>query len=509
MSGGSSAKPRRSGLLLHLSSLPSRYAIGDLGATAHQFIDQLAASGQSYWQMLPIGPTGYGNSPYQLLSTFAGNPMLLSVDKLLEDGLIDDAGRLETPPSDRVDFSLVFGHKPGLVRQAAHAFRNQPGEDAERFERFRTEHRSVWLDDFSLFEALKQSHGERPWCQWDEGVAVGDPGELSSARDRLSEEIELNEIVQFLFFEQWRELRDHAKDAGIALVGDLPLYLAHDSADVWANRDLFQLDATGSPVVVAGVPPDYFSVTGQRWGNPIYDWSKMADRGYRWWKSRVRHALALFDVVRIDHFRGIAGYWEIPAAEPTAVNGRWRPGPSYDLMEAIGGDTISGSIVAEDLGVITEDVIALRERYHLPGMRVAQFGYDDAPDAPIHVPGAYPVDVWGYTGTHDNDTTEGWFWTANPDHDPGLLDPRRRSLFDEVGEHIAWGLIEMVADSKAQTSIFPVQDILGLGSEARMNTPGTVEGNWEWRLGKDLLTEDALSRLRDVTESTGRGSGRD
>ncbi|HEY7824071.1 MAG TPA: 4-alpha-glucanotransferase, partial [Acidimicrobiia bacterium] len=316
--------------------------------------------------------------------------------------------------------------------------------------------------------------------------------------------IETSRVIQFLFLEQWQALRRAAHEVGVVIVGDLPLYVAHDSADVWANPDLFRLDAEGNPTVVAGVPPDYFSETGQRWGNPIYDWEEMAVRDYTWWKTRVHHALSRFDWLRIDHFRGLAGYWEIPASEPTAVNGQWRPGPADDLLGALGDELGGLPVIAEDLGVITDDVIALRDGYGLPGMRVAQFGFDVKSDTATHHPRNYPENVWAYTGTHDNDTTLGWFWEGNPRHRVWRLDRRRRSLYRKLGGDIPWGLVEMVSRSRAKTSIFPVQDILGLGTEARMNVPGTTSGNWEWRLRTGQLTDTTLERLRGLTAASGR-----
>ncbi|HUG09033.1 MAG TPA: 4-alpha-glucanotransferase, partial [Acidimicrobiia bacterium] len=327
---------------------------------------------------------------------------------------------------------------------------------------------------------------------------------LARARRELEEEVETSRVIQFLFFEQWRALRQAAGDLGIEIVGDLPLYMAHDSADVWAHPHLFRLDAGGKPSVVAGVPPDYFSETGQRWGNPIFDWEGMAESGYSWWKARVRHALSLFDWLRIDPFRGIAGYWEIPASEPTAVNGQWRPGPAGELLGVLRDELGELPIIAEDLGMITEDVVALRGGFGLPGMRVAQFGFDKTRDAAMHHPDNYPQNVWAYTGTHDNDTTAGWFWEGNPRRRVWRLDRRRRSLYRSVRGEIPWGLVELVSRSRAMTSVFPVQDVLGLGTEARMNTPGTTIGNWEWRLRTGQPTEESLERLRELTVATAR-----
>ncbi|MFP4553846.1 MAG: 4-alpha-glucanotransferase [Actinomycetota bacterium] len=498
---------RSSGLLLHVTSLPGRFGIGDLGPEAHRFVDRIAGAGQHYWQMLPIGPTGYGNSPYSSLSTFAGNPLLISPDELSRAGFVDGTSldAIETPDEGRVDYDTVFQHKAALLRRAAAAFSRRADPDMrDRYAGFCESEGPLWLDDYTLYVALKDAHGGKAWNEWDAELVRRDATALARARKELNEEIEMRRVIQFLFFDQWRALRRAAGEVGVAIVGDLPLYVAHDSADVWANPDLFRLDATGNPMVVAGVPPDYFSETGQRWGNPIYDWEEMAARNYTWWKTRVYHALSLFDWLRIDHFRGLAGYWEIPASEPTAVNGQWRPGPADELLGALREELGGLPVIAEDLGVITDDVIALRDGFGLPGMRVAQFGFDRKSDSATHHPQNYPENVWAYTGTHDNDTTLGWFWEGNPRRRVWRLDRRRRALYRKVGGDIPWGLMEMVSRSRAMTSVFPVQDLLGLGTEARMNIPGTSSGNWEWRLRTGQLTDPTLERLRELTAATDR-----
>lgn len=502
-----SANRRAGGLLLHVTSLPGRFGIGDLGPEAHRFVDRIASAGQRFWQMLPIGPTGFGNSPYSALSTFAGNPLSVSPEELARAGLVDgpDLDAMATPETDRVDYGTVYRRKGRLLRQAAATFPGGADPDMrQRYARFCESEGPIWLDDYSLFVVLKDAHRGRAWSEWDPELARRDPAALRRARRDLDEKIETSRVIQFLFLEQWQALCRAAHEVGVVIVGDLPLYVAHDSADVWANPDLFRLDAGGNPTVVAGVPPDYFSETGQRWGNPIYDWEEMAARDYTWWKTRVHHALSRFDLLRIDHFRGLAGYWEIPASEPTAVNGQWRPGPAGDLLGALREELGGLPVIAEDLGVITDDVIALRDGYGLPGMRVAQFGFDMKSDTATHHPRNYPENVWAYTGTHDNDTTLGWFWEGNPRHRVWRLDRRRRSLYRKSGGDIPWGLVEMVSRSRANTSIFPVQDILGLGTEARMNVPGTTSGNWEWRLRTGQLTDATLERLRGLTAASGR-----
>lgn len=498
--------PRRSGVLLHVTSLPSRYGVGDLGTEAVNFIRDLAGADQSYWQMLPVVPTGFADSPYQSPSAFAGNPMLISPEHLVDLGLVtpDDIQPLTTLSRASVDFRGLLNLKTEVLAKAAAAF---PGLDTslnDRFAGFREKHGPTWLEEASLFAAIKDSLGGAAWNEWPRGLALRDPDALQSARELLGTEIETYQILQFLFSEQWETLRQTARAHRIELVGDIPLYVAHDSADVWANPQSFLLDSDRNPTVVAGVPPDYFSETGQRWGNPIYDWAEMEADGFGWWRDRLARVLELFDVVRIDHFRGIAGYWAIPAEEPTAVVGEWLEGPGAQLIEAVGIETGDPSIIAEDLGIITDDVIALRDGYELPGMRVAQFGFDDAPDTPLHHPDAYTPDVWAYTGTHDNNTTEGWFWEGNPGRDKSALEEGRKELYDRVGEPVVWGLIEMIADSPARTAIVPAQDLLGLGKEARMNTPGTTEGNWRWRLHPGQIGAEALDRLSRVTRAAGR-----
>lgn len=497
---------RASGLLMHISSLPSRFGIGDVGPVAMAFLDRLRESGQRYWQILPVGPTGYGNSPYQSASTFAGNPLLISPEVLGEAGLVDEPECVAVMMADGpVEYDAVHRNKLALLFRIAERFPERAGSELRiRLRDFKARHGPVWLDDYCLYTALKEVHDGRAWTGWDEGLARREPAALVTAGERLAGRVEAHRVIQFLFFEQWASLRHDAGRRGVGLVGDLPLYVAHDSADVWANPELFHLDDEGRPTLVGGVPPDYFSATGQRWGSPIFDWKHMAGQGFRWWRDRVRHALGMFDRLRIDHFRGIAGYWAIPAEETTAVNGRWEPGPGESLLQAVWDDVGDLPFIAEDLGVITEDVVALREQFGLPGMRVAQFGFDRVDDSPLHHPDNYPEDVWAYTGTHDNDTTEGWFWQDNPRHRGWRLSRTRRSLYRSAQRDIPWGLVEMVGHSRASTAVFPVQDILGLGSEARMNVPGTKSGNWEWRLRPGELTDDSLLRLRSLTEESRR-----
>jgi 4-alpha-glucanotransferase len=495
---------RASGLLLHITSLPGEYGIGDLGPEAYRFADQLAQAGQRYWQLLPVGPTVSANSPYSTSSTFGGNPLLISPDLLHDGGLVDgeQLEEMQMLNVGRVDYPTARANKMSALRRAATRFPDRADQvTVERFEAFRAEHGPVWLDDFCLYTALRDSLPARAIPA--KAEAVHD-GVVDASLSHLDAEVESHRVVQFLFFEQWQALRETCRSVGVEIVGDLPLYVALDSADVWAHPDGFLLDTEGSPTVVAGVPPDYFSEAGQRWGNPIYDWRAMARSDFTWWRARVRHALSMFDVVRIDHFRGIAGYWEIPVNEATAVSGRWQPGPGAALLAALEDEIGELLLIAEDLGVITSDVDALRDEFGLPGMRVAQFGFDPGPEPPIHHPDQYPENVWAYTGTHDNDTVLGWFWQDNPDHKWELLSDGRRKLYRDTGGDVAWGLVVAVAGSRAGTVAFPVQDILGLDSEARMNVPGTVSGNWEWRLEREQLDERTLEDLLAVTTETSR-----
>lgn len=494
---------RRGGILAHITSLPSPHGIGTMGAAAHRFAEAVAGAGQHYWQMLPVGPTGYRDSPYQSPSTFAGNPLLIDLDDLVAGGLLRRAEIepfLELPKG-RVDFGGLIANKTRTLILAARRFLRAGADNA--FERFR---RTSWLEEYATFAAIKQSYGGRSWVDWDHTLALRHEPALARAASRLSGRIEVEKAVQYFFHRQWQVLARHCHNLGVGLIGDLPIFVAHDSADVWARPDLFHLGGDGRPTVVAGVPPDYFAATGQRWGNPLYRWDTHRQEGYRWWGDRLDATFSRFDMVRIDHFRGFSAFWEIPASEPTAVNGHWVEGPGADLFSTLSDRMGAMPIIAEDLGVITEDVTRLRRKFDFPGMRVAQFGFDEELDTAIHHPANYPNDVVAFTGTHDNDTTIGWFWGKNPRHDRRRLDANRRRLLATVGskgEEINWDLIRLVLESKASTAIVPVQDILGLGSEGRMNTPGREEGNWTWRM-QDVPSPAATERLAELTRTARR-----
>lgn len=516
--------PRSAGVLLHPTSLPGPHGIGDLGEAAHRWLDLLADAGVGVWQLLPLGPTGYGDSPYQVFSAFAGNPLLLAVEG---DG---DA----TLPTARIDFARVLAHKRPLIARATHTLLH---DDARReaFEAFRESERA-WLEDYALFMALKDAHGGAPWYRWPRELALRDPSALAAARRRLGGSIVRCEAEQFLFATQLRALREAAAARGIRLMGDVPIYVAHDSADVWTHRHLFRLRADGALTVQAGVPPDYFSATGQLWGNPLYDWDAVRAEGFAWWIARVRAAFAQFDIVRLDHFRGFEAYWEVPGDATTAVDGTWRPGPGAELFTALHDALGPVPIVAENLGLITPEVEALRERFDYPGMCVLQFAF--APGAGALRPYAFPAHAIAYTGTHDNDTIVGWWRDGEPTvadggasvvgqsalyqpdagaSDAGASDATTQDVATAVAERAFaaryldvgdrprhWAMIRAALASACHTAIVPWQDVLGLGREARMNQPGRAEGNWAFRFAWDDVPAEALATLRDLVATYDR-----
>jgi 4-alpha-glucanotransferase len=491
--------PRNAGVLLHPTSLPGRYGVGDLGDELIVFLDWAAGAGFKLWQVLPLNPPGYGASPYGCLSSFAGNPLLVSPQRLLHEGLLSPEAVADVPhfADGHVEFEQVIELKTRLLRDSFAQFgREATEEQRASFETFVAFENEAWLADFALYMALKEHHGGSAWWQWDKTYARRDAKALDAARSEFADDIRFHQYVQWLFFRQWASVRDAAHARGIHIMGDVPIYVAGDSADVWANPELFQLDDEGNPIVVAGVPPDYFSATGQRWGNPLYRWDVLRETGFAWWISRIATNLRFADMIRLDHFRGFAAYWEIPASEPTAVHGRWMPGPGVALFEAIRDALGNLPLVAEDLGFITQDVHDLRHAVGLPGMKILQFGFAQT-DSP-HLPHRYEPETVVYTGTHDNDTARGWFETAPEDEQEAAL------IYAGTGEPIAWGLIRMAYTSVAQTAIIPVQDILALGGEARMNRPGAETDNWSWRMQFGALTHEHADRLRRLAELTGR-----
>ena len=498
--------PRASGVLLHPTSLPSRHGIGDLGTEAYAFVDFLASAGQTYWQVLPLSPTGYGDSPYQGLSAFAGNPLLISLEKLVEAGHLSPADLADVPPfpQERVDFGPVIEHKNRLLDRAFAAFEAQaPDEQRAAFRRF-CQDEAAWLDDFSLFMALKEAHDLRPWDEWEPEIRARQPEALALWTERLAREIERQKYRQWQFFEQWLALKAYAHGQGVRIIGDIPIFVAHDSADVWANTRLFYFDADLRQTVQSGVPPDYFSETGQLWGHPLYRWEVLAREGYAWWIDRFRMAFTQADVVRIDHFRGFHNYWEVPAGEETAVKGRWRPGPGADLFHAVTAALGQVTIIAEDLGDFDDEsrtgVRALQSEFGYPGMKVLQFAFGNGPQDPF-LPHNFCRDWVVYTGTHDNDTTVGWYQVSATEAERDYV----RQYLGSDGSDIAWDLIRLAWASTAHTAIAPAQDLLSLGHGARMNTPSTVgPPNWCWRLRPGALSADVARRLRALTTIYGR-----
>jgi 4-alpha-glucanotransferase len=499
--------PRCSGILLHVTSLPGPHGIGDLGPTAYEFVDFLAESGQTIWQVLPMSPTGYGDSPYQCFSAVAGNPLVIDLLKLQDPGLLrpQDFAIAQQLPTDFVDFGKVIAFKQSLLRKAAQEFflNINASVSATAFEKFCGEN-AWWLDDYALFMAAKDHHHGAVWTEWDSGLAQRDLRALLDWRKRLSPETEVHKFAQFEFFRQWESLKSHCHRHGIRIMGDIPIYVAHDSADVWSHRELFQLDEHGRPTVVAGVPPDYFSATGQLWGNPIYRWDVLARDGYRWWIDRFRASLKLFDMVRLDHFRGFEAYWEIPGGASTAIGGRWVKGPGRELFEVLRKELKELPVVAENLGVITPEVEDLRREFGFPGMSLLQFAFGNDPQGPSVRPHNYSRELVAYTGGHDNDTTVGW-WTSTGigESTRTAEDIRKEREFTRAylgfeNEPIHWVFIRAVMASVAGIAIVPLQDVLGLGNEARMNLPGTVSGNWKWRYRRAALTPEIRSRLKEL-----------
>lgn len=500
--------PRAAGILLHPTSLPARGGIGDFGQAAYRFVDFLASARQGLWQVLPLGPLGYGNSPYSSTSAFAGNPLLISLDRLVEHGWIDqqklgllDSAKCDGEANSPINYDHVFAHKMPLLFAAARTFLSSGPSDAlSRFQIFRSEN-SWWLDDFVLFDAFRARRKLESWHLWPRELAHREPSALQKAREELADDIQIRCALQFAFYEQWRALRRYCAERAIRIVGDLAIFVNYDSADVWTHPTLFRLNGDLQPEVVSGVPPDFFSKTGQRWGNPLYRWDVMKSRGYQWWIQRLRWATQNCDYIRLDHFRGFDQFWEIPADEKTAVNGRWVDGPRDDLFlkirEALGGLPF----FAEDLGYITPDVHALRDRLQIPGMAVLQFGFGDA-GAHMYLPHRAEGKVI-YTGTHDNDTVVGW-WNS------GAAEHERRNAEAYLGrcdDGIHWGFIRAALGSPASLSIVPLQDVLGLGSEARMNTPSINGGNWRWRFDETLLRPELSAKLALLAELSDRLPG--
>lgn len=502
--------PRSCGILLHLTSLPGRFGVGDLGPETEVFLDFLAESGQRWWQMLPIGPTGRGNSPYQSPSSFAGSRLLISPERLASAGYLEPRDWADVPkfPDDRVEFEAVLEAKTQLLRRAFENF----GVGDDGFAQFRRE-QAAWLDDYTLFMALREAHGGADWTHWEPEIANRKPEALKRWREELAEEIRFHQFEQYCFAKQWSRLREECARRDIQLIGDVPIFVSHDSADVWARPELFLLDEQGRPTFVAGVPPDFFSETGQLWGNPLYHWEAHAAEGFDWWASRLRAQTDRFELVRLDHFRGFEANWEVPADAPTAAEGRWALGPGAAFLEAVRQSLGGLPLIAEDLGNITFEVEALRDRFELPGMKVLQFAFGDDPMAEQYLPYSYDRNCVVYTGTHDNDTTVGWFSSSAVDSTQTTeeIDAERAFVCRFVGttgEQIHWDLIRIAYASVGDTVIIPMQDVLGLDSRARMNVPGQADGNWDWRMTRQQLDQtEGRARLADLAAVYARFNG--
>ncbi|MCI0376457.1 MAG: 4-alpha-glucanotransferase [Gemmataceae bacterium] len=490
---------RSAGLLLHPTSLPGPYGIGDLGPAAYAWIDTLVQAKQKWWQILPLGPTGYGDSPYQSFSAFAGNPNLVSPELLVNDGLLDRADIADGRPSQQhVDFGAVISFKNQVLEKAWQLFQAGRGAKLQsEFADFCLDH-AGWLDDYALFMALKEAQATPSWLDWPADLRRREGAAIEGPRRDLAELFGSQRFRQFLFFRQWRGLKNYAGERGIGIIGDMPIFVSIDSADVWSHPELFFLDRECRPTVVAGVPPDYFSATGQLWGNPLYNWNKLAATGFSWWIERLQKTLELVDVVRLDHFRGFEAYWEVPAGAPNAINGRWIKAPGTALLEALNKALGGLPLIAEDLGLITPQVEALRDAFGLPGMRVLQFAFGDDAKNP-YLPHNYLSRTVAYTGTHDNDTTRGWY-AALPDNDKDHV----RRYLGRDGSDIAWDLIRAAWSSVADLAIAPLQDVLNLGSAARMNSPGNSTGNWGWRFADEQWTTQIRDRLAQITALYGR-----
>lgn len=479
---------RSSGILLHPTSLPGKYGIGELGEEAYRFVDFLIASGQQLWQILPLGHTGYGDSPYQCFSTFAGNPLLISLDKLCKEGLLskEDLNLKEPFDVEKVDYGRVIDFKYPLLRKA---YSNYKGKELEAF---CAEHKS-WLYDYAMFMALKNHFKGRPWPEWDEDIKLRKPEALKKYGQQLATDIGFYQFLQYEFFKQWHELRAYANSKNIKIIGDVPIYVAMDSSDAWSSPSAFLFDEKMNPTKVAGVPPDYFSKTGQLWGNPLYNWEALKKTGYKWWIERVKATQELVDIIRIDHFRGFAGYWAVPYGETTAIKGKWETGPGKDLFNTIKNELGELPILAEDLGFITQDVHDLRDAFNFPSMKILQFGFDSKEGSP-YVPHLFNINSVAYTGTHDNDTVLGWFEKASTEDKQYFLD-----YTNSDGKNVSWDFLRLAWASVSLIALAPLQDVLSLGSEARMNTPSVASGNWQWRFKWEQITSELTDKLNKLT----------
>ena len=489
---------RSSGILFHPTSLPGKYGIGTLGKEAYAFIDFLKKSKQKLWQIFPLGPTGYGDSPYQSFSSFAGNPYLIDFDLLIEAHLLSEEDLKDIFFGDNeeyIDYGAIYNQKYPLLRKAYENFKSSDNNEMKgSLENFKREN-SSWLNDYSLYISLKNHFNGLPWNEWAQDIKNREDGAMHHYRNELADDIEYHNFIQFLFFKQWGDVKRYANENGIKIIGDIPIFVAADSSDAWANPEIFLFDKERKPVKVAGVPPDYFSATGQLWGNPLYNWEKLKDTNYSWWVERVRANLSTCDIIRIDHFRGFEAYWAVPYGDDTAINGQWEPGPGIDLFNAIKSQLGELPIIAEDLGLMTQGVIDLREATGFPGMKILGFAFDSGEEND-YLPHTYTKNCVVYTGTHDNDTLVGWFQKAKEEDRQFARD----YLNSRADDEIHWDAIRGAWSSVACMAISPVQDFLGLGSEARINTPGVASGNWQWRLKQGVLNNELAERIAKLTK---------
>ena len=489
---------RSSGILFHPTSLPGKYGIGTLGKEAYAFIDFLKKSKQKLWQIFPLGPTGYGDSPYQSFSSFAGNPYLIDFDLLIEAHLLSEEDLRDIffgDNEEHIDYGAIYNQKYPLLRKAYKNFKSSDNNEMKgSLENFKREN-SSWLNDYSLYISLKNHFNGLPWNEWAHDIKNRENSAMQHYKNELADDIEYHNFIQFLFFKQWNDVKRYANENGIKIIGDIPIFVAADSSDAWANPEIFLFDEERKPVKVAGVPPDYFSATGQLWGNPLYNWEKLRDTNYNWWVERVRSNLSTCDIIRIDHFRGFEAYWAVPYGDDTAINGQWEPGPGIDLFNAIKSQLGELPIIAEDLGLMTQGVIDLREATGFPGMKILGFAFDSGEEND-YLPHTYTRNCVVYTGTHDNDTLVGWFQKAKEED----REFARNYLNSRADEEIHWDAIRGAWSSVACMAISPVQDFLGLGSEARINTPGVASGNWQWRLKQGVLNNELAERIAKLTK---------
>lgn len=491
---------RASGVLLPISSLPSDYGIGTFSKEAYRFVDQLQQGGQAYWQILPLGPTGYGDSPYQSFSTFAGNPYYIDLEALIEEGLLtkEECDSCDFGDDENyIDYEKIYFARFDILRKAYERSNIKENQDFVEFK----EKNAFWLNDYALYMAIKDKFEGKAWVEWDVDIRMREPKALKAYREELADEITFYQFQQYKFSKQWQNLKNYANGKGIKIIGDMPIYVAFDGSDTWSNPKLFQFDEECMPIAVAGCPPDAFSATGQLWGNPLYEWEYHKKTGYKWWVQRVAYCFELYDVVRIDHFRGLDEYYSIPYGEETAVNGKWMPGPGYDLFKKLNTKLGDMDIIAEDLGFMTDTVLELLKQTGYPGMKILQFAFDSREESD-YLPHNYTPNNVVYTGTHDNDTVQGWYEVLSEEDKE--LSKRYMNNASTPKEEIHWDLIRLGMASVAETCIIPVQDYLGLGGEARINVPSTLGNNWKWRMDKEGLTDDIISRMKDMTQLYGR-----